>query len=189
MNGLCPGKGVPAGLPAGGNAVEPAERDEKQSLLAAIAIAASTAIIADVANRRVLDCIAVLDLVGDPIVELFGREIRVCFVSADSLRECAHLWREHDMRGLTGELFLRVVVQIARLDFGGVNMETYPPGAVIVFNFELRGLFFFLGLFEVKRANRAMIGIKVLDRRGGRGQFEIFLKGIKPRNREPGAEG
>src|SRR5438034_1933470 len=105
MDGFRAGKGVPTGLPPGGNAVEPAKGDEKQSLLAAIAIAASAAIIADVANRRVFDGIAVLDPIGDPIVKPFGLEIRVGFVSGDLPGQCAHLGREYDVWRFARELF------------------------------------------------------------------------------------
>src|SRR5207248_7107250 len=58
VNGLVTGTGVPTRLPAGGNAVEPTKRDKKESLLAAIAVLFGAAIIADVADGGVFDCVA-----------------------------------------------------------------------------------------------------------------------------------
>src|SRR5207248_176895 len=88
------GTRVPTGLPAGGNAVETAKCDEQESFLAAIAVLLGTAIIADVANSRVFDGVAVFDLAGDPIVEFFSFEIRVGFTVRDFFRERPDFWRE-----------------------------------------------------------------------------------------------
>src|SRR3989442_3169083 len=52
VNGLGARESVPAGLPAGGDGVEAAERDKKQGLLTTVAVASGAAIIADVPNRR-----------------------------------------------------------------------------------------------------------------------------------------
>src|SRR5258707_1161551 len=53
MDGLCPREGVPSRLPARGYAVQPAQSDEQERLLAAVTIPISAAMIAYVANRRI----------------------------------------------------------------------------------------------------------------------------------------
>src|SRR5438105_14710600 len=116
MNRFCAGKCVPARLPARRNAIETAKRNKEQSLLPAITIASGPAIIANIPNRRVLEGVAVLDVLRDPIKKLLRLQTGICFITGDLLRQRSHFRSENHVRPFTCERLEFRHTPIARLD-------------------------------------------------------------------------
>src|SRR5206468_4723711 len=122
-----------------------------KSLLPAIAVFLRPAIVADVADGGILDGVAVLDLIGNPIIKLFGLEAGIGLVAGDLLGQLFHLRREHDVRGLGDKRFERGVVR-SGLNFGRVHRKIDAVGGVIVFDFEDRRFIGSGGLLKVEAA-------------------------------------
>src|SRR5262245_32013553 len=102
MDRLRTGKGIPAGLPSGWDPIKPAKSNEEEGFLAAVAVSFLQAIFTDIANGRVFDGEAVLDVLGDPVVKFPGPKVGIGFISGNLLRKSADLWRENNVRSFTG---------------------------------------------------------------------------------------
>ena len=130
--GLVSRERVPAGLPAGGNAIEAAEGDEEQRFLPAIPVAFGAAIIADVPDGGVLSGVTVLDVVRDPVVALLRLPVGVRLSANDLLREPPKFGREYDVRSLAGKLLERGVVGITGPDIRRLYIKPNGAGGVVI---------------------------------------------------------
>ena len=133
------GQEVPAGLPAGRDAVQAAQGDEQQRLLAAIAVALGAAVVADVREGGILAGVAVEEVVGRPLVEQAGAAEGVGFAAENAGRKLAQGGREHHVRSFREEGAEGGIGGVHGQGAGGVEIEANTAGREVVIHPEFRG--------------------------------------------------
>ena len=127
-------------MPARRDVVEPAERDKQHGFLTTIPITLASAVFAQVADRGIFASEAVLDVLSNPIVELFRLEVRVGFGTGNLVREGAKFRRKPDVRRFAGEFLEPRIVRRPKAHRARVNVEPNAVSGVAIFDFEFAHL-------------------------------------------------
>src|SRR5262249_17106109 len=144
-----------------------------------------TAIITDVANRGILNGKTVFNVLGNPVVELFGFEIGVVFVPSDLLRQRADLRGENHMGSFHCKSSQSGIAAIQRVNLFRLYIEPNPLSCVSVFYRKFRWSVLSCGLFQIKTANSAFGLIACFRSRRSAEQLKFALEWVLSRNWQP----